>query len=100
MTYQELKEKPEFLKVMSLWISDGYVWDIVGNCLYLTFLIPGDKEHDSEIGVDLIDYSYACYNPHNNECMCISHREHKLITKTVNVIKKTRRIKKEVENAN
>lgn len=88
-----------FRKIMSLWRKEGYVWYQYGPFLYFDSLIPGDAEHDCRIAIDMEDYSYACCNPNvitNGSfiSMVISEKEHKLITKTINIIKKLKEVKK------
>lgn len=89
-----------YLKIMRLWHKEGYVWYQYGPFLYFDSLIPGDAEHDCRIAIDMEDYSYACFNPNvitNGSfiSMVISEKEHKLISKTINIIKKLKEVKNE-----
>lgn len=109
------KAMTEFKKIMRLWAGEGYSWRMdfgsepfsklvaAREILYLEFLIPGgipgSEEYDCCIAIDTLSYSCACYNPHTYKFMVISEKEHKLITKTINNLKKINQLK-EVENDN
>lgn len=98
--YDYILHNPKFRDVMRLWNKDGFRWCIEDDMLLIDFFAPEvDDSHDYEIAIDICDYGYTCFRPRDNWARMISQTEHKLITKTINVLKKLRKAK-EVENAN
>lgn len=93
-------DTPEFKKIRTLWNREGFVMDVDNGMLLFEFFAPEvDSSNDYIVAIDLFDYEYAVFRPTDNWARMISQTEHKLIVKTINVLKKLKK-NKEVENVN
>ena len=93
-------ESPEFKKIITLWNREGFVMDVDDGMLLFEFFAPEvDSSKDYIVAIDVFNYEYAVFRPTDNWARMISQTEHKLIVKTINVLKKLRK-DKEVENDN
>ena len=93
-------DSPEFKKIRTLWRREGFVMDVDDGMLLFKFFAPEvDSSKDCIVAIDVFSYEYAVFRPTDNWARMISQTEHKLIVKTINVLKKLKKFK-EVENDN